>query len=218
MLFRFTHLLPLALCLVGCGGTQTSGPYDQNAADGLGANRTFDELAKRQLAAEEKGGGEADGGVMEQSVNRGSDLTSGSDVESLSEIQGDDKAAVSILITHADLAQAIAKSKDRSTWHDGERTVGELAGTWTAADGSGHALVFGADGSFGQEFAGDMTEGVYSISDKGRILTYSHRRGVGLRSHFRFDGKVIRGPRGPVPSAEWKRISGLGTPAKESGK
>ncbi|MDB4749946.1 hypothetical protein OAF83_03480 [Rubripirellula sp.] len=110
-------------------------------------------------------------------------------------------------VTHADLEQQIARSADQSPWHYGERVVGELEGMWTAVDGSGHQLVFGADGSFSEDLAGHMTKGVYAISDKGRIVTFSKANGVGIGSYFFFEGKTIRGPRGPRPNAHWKRVT-----------
>ena len=111
-----------------------------------------------------------------------------------------------IAVTHADLDSQISRSKDQSTWHYGERTPGELAGIWTSVDGSGDRLVFGADGSVSEDLAGNMTQGVYAISDKGRILSFSKWNETGLRSHFWLDGEKIRGPRGPIPNAYWERV------------
>lgn len=110
-------------------------------------------------------------------------------------------------VTHADLAEAIATSKDASAWYHRERTPGELVGIWTAEDGSGHPLVFRADGTFSRSFAGGMAEGVFAMSNEGQIVTYAKRNGVGLTSHFVLDGKKLRGPRGPKPTAVWIRTT-----------
>lgn len=95
------------------------------------------------------------------------------------------------------------------TWNYGERVIGELAGTWISTDGDGHRIVFnvdGEDGSFSEDFNGNMTKGLYAISNHGKIVTYSKINGIELGSHFQFDGNVITGPRGPNPSATWKRV------------
>lgn len=108
-------------------------------------------------------------------------------------------------VTREDLDQKLARFRNISGWHYGERTTGELAGTWVLADGGGARLVFGANGSFRQDFNGHMTTGLYAISDSGRIVAFSKWNDIGLGSHFWFDGKTIVGPRGPLPKVEWVR-------------
>lgn len=98
---------------------------------------------------------------------------------------------------------------DVKEWHYGERKAGELEGTWIYEGGSDKA-VFGADGSFSESFAGKMTKGLYAISDKGLIVTYSEREGGGeLGSSYQLqsDGKTLIGPHGPKPNAVWKRVT-----------
>ena len=208
-MFRFSLLMMVLICIVGCGETGSSRVRDESEADGVGQ---VDALAERQLAGEGtevSGNGNA---VIEGSVRRDRN------VENTTDPIGDGASSDEKPITHADLAQFIARSKDQSRWHNGERTVGELVGTWVAVDGSGHPLVFRADGSFSQKLGGNMTEGVYSISDAGRIFTYSKSNGVRIGSHFRFDGKTLRGPRGPKPIAEWTRASSLTAPADDKSR
>jgi len=108
-------------------------------------------------------------------------------------------------VTREELDDQLTRLNDTSTWHYGERAAGELAGTWTSADGDGHRIVFGADGSFSEAFSGKMTTGRYAISNNGRIVAFSKANGIGLGSHFWLDGKTITGPKGSKPKAKWKR-------------
>lgn len=112
-------------------------------------------------------------------------------------------------VTRKDLDQRIANYNDTSAWHYGERTDGELAGTWMSVDGDGHHIVFGADGSFSTDFNGNMTTGLYAISDNGRIVAFSKWNGIGLGSHFMLDGKTLTGPKGPRPNAQWTRTEAI---------
>lgn len=112
-------------------------------------------------------------------------------------------------VTRQELDQYRASFKSASAWHYGERADGELAGVWTSVDGDGHRISFdldGVKGSFRGDFNGNPAVGLYSISDDGLIVTYSKRNGVGIGTHFRVDGQTIIGPKGPNPSAQWKRI------------
>jgi len=204
--FRFFNwMMVLILCTAGCGDADSRPGRDAGDLDGVGHVGNMNALENRRVAG--------DGSQMSQ-MDAPPNEDAGSGGSASEKITGSEgKRSDGNPITHADLAQSIAKSKDRSTWHNGERTVGELAGMWTAVNGSGHLLVFMADGGFSEDLAGNMTEGVYAISDEGRILTYSKANGVGLRSHFRFDGNTIRGPLGPSPLVEWKRSSRTGSPA-----
>ncbi|MBC8876836.1 MAG: hypothetical protein H8E44_46000 [Planctomycetes bacterium] len=114
-------------------------------------------------------------------------------------------AADTAAVTRQDLDAWIARFDDTSIWHYGERTDGELAGLWTSVDANRHRIVFGADGSFSEDFLDNMTTGLYAISDKGRIAAVSKWKGIGCSGHFWFDGKTITGPKGPNPKVRWER-------------
>ena len=107
--------------------------------------------------------------------------------------------------TRQDLDDFIGKSGMTATWHYGERTAGELAGTWISTDGNGYLLVFGANGQFLQSFTDNMATGQFAVSDEGRIMAFSKWDGTGPGSHFWFDGQAITGPRGPNPLVRWVR-------------
>lgn len=186
----FAWAVCLSICLTGCGRIQSAKAPDPTETDAV---KYFD---GGKISTDHVQGETAADPALEHNV-KGNNLQQFVEPDRSAERK----------ITHADLAGDIAKSKDNSQWHNGERTDGELVGTWTAADGTGHPLIFRADGSFSEDLAGRMTQGVYSISDNGRILTYSRANGVGLRSHFTLQRDTIRGPRGPKPSAIWKRVT-----------
>lgn len=97
-----------------------------------------------------------------------------------------------------------------TNWTYGERTPGELAGTWVLENGGGHRIIFDVDGrpgTFSEELVnGKLTAGVYAVSDQGHIAAVSKGDGISLGSHFKFDGQFISGPRGPSPSVRWKRV------------
>lgn len=120
-----------------------------------------------------------------------------------------DSASTRTPLTNSDVKEELDSWIDEldgsSHWHYGERTDGELAGVWIAEDRSGHRLVFGADGSFSEDFNGELTAGLFAISDEGRIAAFSARKGINLRSHFRFDGTNVIGPKGPDPTMKWSR-------------
>lgn len=111
--------------------------------------------------------------------------------------------------TREELDSYLSGFGNAGSWNYGERVIGELAGTWISTDGDGHKIVFnenGKDGSFSEDFNGAMSKGVYAISNNGKIVAYSKSGGVGIGSHFQFDGKIITGPKGPNPSASWERM------------
>ena len=111
--------------------------------------------------------------------------------------------------TREDLDKYLANFGDATNWSYGERTPGELAGTWVSVDDGGHRVVFdanGCQGAFSEDFNGNMTAGLYAVSPDGRIVAFSKWNGIGLGSRFKFEGQTITGPRGPNPSAQWKRI------------
>jgi hypothetical protein len=106
------------------------------------------------------------------------------------------------------LEKFMARYKDVTVWHYRERKAGELEGTWVSRDSGGDKLVFGADGSFSENFGGEMTKGLYAISDKGLIVTYSESEGGGSLGgwyQLQTDGKTLTGPSGPRPDAVWIR-------------
>ena len=108
--------------------------------------------------------------------------------------------------TRKKLEKYIARFDDKSKWHFGERTPGELAGKWISDNDPTSLLVFAADGSFSEYFNGKMTTGLYAISESGLVVAYSiPHGGGGLGSWFRLEGKNLTGPRGPQPEAIWKR-------------
>lgn len=110
------------------------------------------------------------------------------------------------------LEKQLARYKDVTVWHYRERKAGELEGTWVSRESGGAKVVFGADGSFSENFGGKMTNGLYAISDKGLIVSYSEREGGGsLGSWYRLqsDGKTLTGPSGPRPDAVWIRAVGV---------
>lgn len=108
-------------------------------------------------------------------------------------------------VTRQELQLQIQRHKQNGQWHFGERVAGELAGTWRTVKGHDHPVVFGADGSYSEDFNGKMTQGLYAISDTGRVVAFSRWNGIGLGAHYQLDGKTLTGPRGPTPSERWVR-------------
>jgi len=175
-----------ALLLCGC-------PNDSSQSQSAGGGNTQQSGAASSGAANKEPAEDDPANVQgRKSQTESSDATVGG-------------AAGTATVTRQDLDAWIARLNDTSTWHYGERTEGELAGLWTSVDGDRHPMVFGADGSFSEDFNGNMTTGLYAISDKGRIVAVSKWKGIGCSSHFRFDGKTITGPKGPRPNVQWKR-------------
>ena len=109
-------------------------------------------------------------------------------------------------VTRQELQLQIQRHKSNGQWHFGERVAGELAGTWRTVEGRGHPVVFGADGSYSEDFNGKMTEGLYAISDTGKIIAFSKWKGVGLSARYRLEGGMLIGPNGPTPNERWMRI------------
>lgn len=113
------------------------------------------------------------------------------------------------VMKRADLDNYKSIFKGQTGWTYGERTPGELAGTWRSVDQNRHGLVFDVDGvpgTFSEDFAGTMTVGLYAISSTGKIVTVSSAKGASLGSHFQLNGDTITGPRGPDPSVEFRRV------------
>ena len=108
-------------------------------------------------------------------------------------------------VTRQELQLQIQRHKQNGKWHFGERVAGELAGTWRTVKGHDHPVVFGADGSYSEDFNGKMTQGLYAISDTGRVVSFSRWNGIGLGAHYQLDGKTLTGPSGPNPSEQWVR-------------
>lgn len=103
------------------------------------------------------------------------------------------------------LESLIERYTDETEWTRGERTEGELAGTWQATDGSKAIVVFEADGDFRETFAHGMAEGKFAISKGGQIVAYSRSDVASLTSHFRLEGNQLIGPKGPNPQHVWVR-------------
>lgn len=112
-------------------------------------------------------------------------------------------------ISRQDLDEYLAQFGNATGWTYGERSPGELAGTWASLDGDGHQLVFnagGSEGAFSESFNGKMTSGLYAISPEGKIVAFSKSNDVGVGSHFKLAGETIIGPKGPNPNAQWQRV------------
>jgi len=176
----------MALLLCGC---PNDAPQSQSTGSGT-AQQT--DAASSDAANKEPAEDDPANLQGRQSQTESSDATVG-------------RAAGTAAVTRQDLDDWIARLNDTSTWHYGERTEGEIAGSWTSVDGNRHRMVFGANGSFSEDFNGNMTTGLYAISDKGRIAAVSKWKGVGRSCHFWFDGKTITGPKGPNPNVRWER-------------
>lgn len=123
------------------------------------------------------------------------------------ELQGEQSDATTDVVTLGELLDYVKRFDDGTVWHHGEETDDSLIGTWISTDGDGHRIVFGADGSFSEDFNGRMTTGLFAVSDAGKIVAFSKSQGVGLGSHFQFGGETITGPKGPDPQAEWRRAN-----------
>lgn len=109
----------------------------------------------------------------------------------------------------SELDSYLANFNNATNWTYGERVAGELAGTWISTDGDGHQVVFnqdGQDGAFGEDFNGARSNGLYAVSDDGKIAAFSRCNGMGIGSHFQLNGDLLTGPKGSNPSASWKRV------------
>jgi len=116
-------------------------------------------------------------------------------------------------ITRKDLNKNLARYKDIASWHYGERKTGELLGAWISEDGDRYKIVFGENGSFSEGHEGQMTTGLYAISNEGLIVTCSARQGgptLGSWFQIQPDGKTLTGPKGPRPRVVWKRVGSRG--------
>ena len=107
--------------------------------------------------------------------------------------------------TRPELDAYLSKHKNPGKWHYGERVKGELAGTWEIAGKGGQRVVFGADGTYRENFNGNMTRGLYAVSDEGRVVAFSKWNGIGLGAYYRLEGEVLVGPNGPNPRERWLR-------------
>lgn len=185
-----TILPALLLCLFLCTGCQTDTPLTSGSSNQDAANH---ESANQD--------------AVDASTDSGTKINSQeSEAAGRKTLQG---AAELRPVTPKELSQHLARFANVSVWHYKERTDGELAGTWVSQDGDRSRLVFdvdGAKGTFSEDFNGNMTAGLYAISDDGLIATYSKWNGTGLRSRYKLDGQTIVGTKGPNPSAKWKRV------------
>ena len=112
-------------------------------------------------------------------------------------------------ITKSDLQSRLKTFKQERNWTFGERSPGQLSGVWEATDGTGHVLRFnieGRDGTYSCDFNGRRATGLYAVSEDLRIVCLVQSGGVRLGEHYRLQGELIIGPRGPLPKAQWKRV------------
>ncbi|MEZ6107039.1 MAG: hypothetical protein R3B96_13205 [Pirellulaceae bacterium] len=110
--------------------------------------------------------------------------------------------------TQADLTAQLSRFQVQPPWTYGERTAGELAGSWVSDDAEGDLVEFdldGKSGTFSEDLGGKRTIGLYAISADGVIVTISRSGDVSLSSHFRLNGDQLSGPRGPNPNVTWRR-------------
>ena len=110
--------------------------------------------------------------------------------------------------TRAELDAFLAKFRSDKNWTYGEAEPGQLAGSWVDVESGGNEIVFdvdGVSGSYAQQFGEDMTAGHYAVSENNRVVCFSKWNGIGLGAHFTLVGDTLTGPRGPNPTAQWKR-------------
>ncbi|MCH2183024.1 MAG: hypothetical protein MK108_13555 [Mariniblastus sp.] len=109
--------------------------------------------------------------------------------------------------TRKELETYIERFKSTDTWHFGERVPGELVGTWRTVKRRDAPIVFRVDGSYQQDFNGNPSEGVFAISDSGKVVAFSKWNGIGLGAHYQLDGRNLIGPHGSIPNERWQRTS-----------
>lgn len=122
-------------------------------------------------------------------------------------VELDEGAAAGPAVTREELEVQMERHGLNTQWHFGERVPGELAGTWRTVNRGEHPIVFGADGTYSEDFNGQMTKGLYAVSATGRVVAFSKWNGIGLGAHYQFDGITLTGPQGPNPSERWARVS-----------
>ncbi len=115
-------------------------------------------------------------------------------------------------VSMEELKAAIARHKDTSTWHYGERPDGYPTGTWLSEDEDQEPLVFEKDGTFKCGFvwrkgAGSYASGRYAISENGLIVAVAKHNGVRIGPFYHLKAGTLIGSRGPNPRVEWKKIS-----------
>ncbi len=114
--------------------------------------------------------------------------------------------------TREDLQAYLDRFKSSDTWHFGERVPGELVGTWRTVKRRDQPVLFRADGSYSQDFNGNRAEGLYAISDSGKVVAFSKWKGTGLGAHYQLRGQHLVGPRGPIPNERWQREAEMRPP------
>ena len=98
--------------------------------------------------------------------------------------------------------------RDEKNWTHGERTPGELAGIWTPDDGSDKQMIFEVDGmpgTYAERFQGRVVNGIYAISESGKVVAVARGGGISIGSHTRLQDNVLMGPHGPRPLVHWRR-------------
>ena len=104
----------------------------------------------------------------------------------------------------------LEKHRIESDWTYGERTPGELRGSWATVDRSDSLIIFdlnGQAGVFSQDFNGHRSVGLYAVSRDGQIIGYSKWNDIGRGSRWKIEGVELVGPRGPSPKVRWRRVT-----------
>ena len=169
--------------------------------DGSDHQRVGEGASNSAFETEELGMGDL--GIAEQQTVAGQEHTSGQ--------AGTRSTPVDTTpATRSELDRYLGKFRSEKNWTYGERQPAQLSGTWVALDSDGNRVVFDVDGvpgTFGQDFAGNMTAGVYAVSENNRVVCFSKWNGIGLGAHFTLVGETLTGPLGPNPAAQWQRIA-----------
>ncbi|MFO0905044.1 MAG: hypothetical protein U0939_18710 [Pirellulales bacterium] len=116
--------------------------------------------------------------------------------------------------TRADLEEYLKRFKAEQNWTFGERTPGELSGTWTPDDRSDARRTFnvdGVDGTYSETSFGLTVHGVYAVSEQGKVVAVGRGGGVSLGTHAQLQGGQLVGPKGPAPKMTWSRHEPPGT-------
>ena len=111
-------------------------------------------------------------------------------------------------VTRADLERYMKVFSNERNWTFGERTPGELAGTWTPEDDSKASRVFnvdGVDGAYSETSFGLTVTGIYAVSENGKVVGVASGGGIFLGTHARLQDGVLVGPKGPNPNLTWRR-------------
>ena len=165
-----------------------------------------DELSSRSLQRQSSDMSELETSAAQDTA---SDADGGTPVLSEAQTEPRHETSEEQALTKSDLESRLKSFKQERNWTFGERSPGQLSGVWEATDGTGHVLHFnieGRDGTYSCDFNGRRATGLYAVSEDLRIVCLVQSRGVRLGEHYRLQGDLIIGPRGPLPKAQWKRV------------